>query len=273
MLSEKEVLERIKKLTDKIKFYKKSSEEFSCKCSSLEEGIKSAINELEAAKKEIEELKIKTENLETENNTLHETFEKINEKFKGIEAEKRRIAEEYASEKGEVSKEREKWTKKLAEKTKENENNLKIISQLEANLAEKEDELKAMKVVSAEAKQKKEELAKKVTQLQQENSGERFTTYPYRLGRTSEKVKNRFVEFVTKMYNDVKPDSETGTYPLREMSEVAKEMKLNEADEKTITSVLKGIVYKDGTKLLDGDCNSKLSLEDFISWITFIKEN
>lgn len=272
MLSEKEVLERIKKLTDKIKFYKKSSEEFSFKCSSLEEGIKLAINELEAAKKEIEELKIKTENFETENNTLHETFEKINEKFKGIEAEKRRIAEEYASEKGEVSKEREKWAKKLAEKTKENENNLKIISQLEANLAEKEDELKAMKVVSAEAKQKKEELAKKVTQLQQENSGERFTTYPYRLGRTSEKVKNRFVEFVTKMYNNSTVDS-SGLYTLREMSEVAKEMKLNEADEKTITSVLKGIVYKDGTKLLDGDCNSKLSLEDFISWITFIKEN
>lgn len=271
MLSEKEVLERIKKLTDKIKFYKKSSEELSYKCSSLEE-LKSAVNELEAAKKEIEELKTKIENLEIENSTLYETFEKINEKFKGIEAEKRRIAEEYASEKGEVSKEREKWTKKLAEKTKENENNLKIISQLEANLAEKEDELKAMKVVSAEAKQKKEELAKKVTQLQQENSGERFTTYPYRLGRTSEKVKNRFVEFVTKMYNNSTVDS-SGLHILREMSEVAKEMKLNEADEKTITSVLKGIVYKDGTKLLDGDCNSKLSLEDFISWITFIKEN
>lgn len=271
MLSEKEVLERIKKLTDKIKFYKKSSEELSYKCSSLEE-LKSAVNELEAAKKEIEELKTKIENLEIENSTLYETFEKINEKFKGIEAEKRRIAEEYASEKGEVSKEREKWTKKLAEKTKENENNLKIISQLEANLAEKEDELKAMKVVSAEAKQKKEELAKKVTQLQQENSGERFTTYPYRLGRTSEKVKNRFVEFVTKMYNSSTVDS-SGLHILREMSEVAKEMKLNEADEKTITSVLKGIAYKDGTKLLDGDCNSKLSLEDFISWITFIKEN
>ena len=236
--------------------------------------------DLNAATEAIKEKKTQIDTLTEENKALKEDNEnmalvlnKTNDKVNALDNEKKKIAEEYAEEKGAVTKEREKWSKKLSDAVEENKKNLKIIAQLEADLAAKDQELQAAKIAAAEIKQKKEDLTKKIAQLQQENSGEHFTTYPYRLGRTSEKVKNRFVEFVTKMYEGARPDSETGTYPLKDMAKVAKEMGLNEADEKTITSVLLNITYKDGKKLLDADHNSKLSKDEFIDWITFIKEN
>ena len=236
--------------------------------------------DLNAATEVIKEKKTQIDALTEENKALKEDNENIalvlnrtNDKVNALDNEKKKIAEEYAEEKGAVTKEREKWSKKLSDAVEENKKNLKIIAQLEADLAAKDQELQAVKIAAAEIKQKKEDLTKKIAQLQQENSGEHFTTYPYRLGRTSEKVKNRFVEFVTKMYEGARPDSETGTYPLKDMAKVAKEMGLNEADEKTITSVLLNITYKDGEKLLDADRNSKLSKDEFIDWITFIKEN
>lgn len=236
--------------------------------------------DLNAATEAIKEKKTQIDTLTEENKALKEDNEnmalvlnKTNDKVNALDNEKKKIAEEYAEEKGAVTKEREKWSKKLSDAVEENKKNLKIIAQLEADLAAKDQELQAAKIAAAEIKQKKEDLTKKIAQLQQENSGEHFTTYPYRLGRTSEKVKNRFVEFVTRMYEGARPDSETGTYPLKDMAKVAKEMGLNEADEKTITSVLLNITYKDGEKLLDADHNSKLSKDEFIDWITFIKEN
>lgn len=236
--------------------------------------------DLNVATEVIKEKKTQIDTLAEENRALKEDNEnmalvlnKTNDKVNALDNEKKKIAEEYAEEKGAVTKEREKWSKKLSDAVEENKKNLKIIAQLEADLAAKDQELQAAKIAAAEIKQKKEDLTKKIAQLQQENSGEHFTTYPYRLGRTSEKVKNRFVEFVTRMYEGARPDSETGTYPLKDMAKVAKEMGLNEADEKTITSVLLNITYKDGEKLLDADHNSKLSKDEFIDWITFIKEN
>lgn len=236
--------------------------------------------DLNAATEAIKEKKTQIDTLTEENKALKEDNEnmalvlnKTNDKVNALDNEKKKIAEEYAEEKGAVTKEREKWSKKLSDAVEENKKNLKIIAQLEADLAAKDQELQAAKIAAAEIKQKKEDLTKKIAQLQQENSGEHFTTYPYRLGRTSEKVKNRFVEFVTKMYEGARPDSETGTYPLKDMAKVSKEMGLNEADEKTITSVLLNITYKNGEKLLDADHNSKLSKDEFIDWITFIKEN
>lgn len=236
--------------------------------------------DLNAATEAVKEKKTQIDTLTEENKALKEDNEnmalvlnKTNDKVNALDNEKKKIAEEYAEEKGAVTKEREKWSKKLSDAVEENKKNLKIIAQLEADLAAKDQELQAAKIAAAEIKQKKEDLTKKIAQLQQENSGEHFTTYPYRLGRTSEKVKNRFVEFVTRMYEGARPDSETGTYPLKDMAKVSKEMGLNEADEKTITSVLLNITYKNGEKLLDADHNSKLSKDEFIDWITFIKEN
>lgn len=239
----------------------------------IEKDLDAATAVIKEKKELIDTLTEENKNLKEDNENMALVLEKTNNKVNTLNDEKKKIAEEYAEEKGAVTKEREKWSKKLTELSKVNEDNAKVIAQLEADLAAKDQELQAVKAASAEIKQKKEELVKKVNQLQQENSGEHFTTYPYRLGRTSEKVKNRFVEFVTKMYEDALPDSETGTYPLKDMTKVAKEMGLNEADEKTITSVLLNITYKDGEKLLDADHNSKLSKEEFINWITFIKEN
>lgn len=239
----------------------------------IEKDLDAATAVIKEKKELIDTLTEENKNLKEDNENMALVLEKTNNKVNTLNDEKKKIAEEYAEEKGAVTKEREKWSKKLTELSKVNEDNAKVIAQLEADLAAKDQELQAVKAASAEIKQKKEELVKKVNQLQQENSGEHFTTYPYRLGRTSEKVKNRFVEFVTKMYEDALPDSETGTYPLKDMAKVAKEMGLNEADEKTITSVLLNITYKDGEKLLDADHNSKLSKEEFINWITFIKEN
>lgn len=239
----------------------------------IEKDLDAATAVIKEKKELIDTLTEENKNLKEDNENMALVLEKTNSKVNTLNDEKKKIAEEYAEEKGAVTKEREKWSKKLTELSKVNEDNAKVIAQLEADLAAKDQELQAVKAASAEIKQKKEELVKKVNQLQQENSGEHFTTYPYRLGRTSEKVKNRFVEFVTKMYEDALPDSETGTYPLKDMTKVAKEMGLNEADEKTITSVLLNITYKDGEKLLDADHNSKLSKEEFINWITFIKEN
>ena len=239
----------------------------------IEKDLDAATAVIKEKKELIDTLTEENKNLKEDNENMALVLEKTNNKVNILNDEKKKIAEEYAEEKGAVTKEREKWSKKLTELSKVNEDNAKVIAQLEADLAAKDQELQAVKAASAEIKQKKEELVKKVNQLQQENSGEHFTTYPYRLGRTSEKVKNRFVEFVTKMYEDALPDSETGTYPLKDMTKVAKEMGLNEADEKTITSVLLNITYKDGEKLLDADHNSKLSKEEFINWITFIKEN
>ena len=239
----------------------------------IEKDLDAATAVIKEKKELIDTLTEENKNLKEDNENLAAVLNKTNDRVNALDEEKKKIAEEYAEEKGAVTKEREKWSKKLTEMSKKNEDNLKVIAQLEADLAAKDQELQAVKAASAEIKQKKEELVKKVNQLQQENSGEHFTTYPYRLGRTSEKVKNRFVEFVTKMYGDAVPDSETGTYPLKDMAKVAKEMGLNEADEKTITSVLLNITYKNGEKLLDADHNSRLSKEEFIDWITFIKEN
>ena len=239
----------------------------------IEKDLNVATEAIKEKKTQIDTLTEENKALKEDNENMALVLNKTNDKVNALDNEKKKIAEEYAEEKGAVTKEREKWSKKLSDAVEENKKNLKIIAQLEADLAAKDQELQAVKIAAAEIKQKKEDLTKKIAQLQQENSGEHFTTYPYRLGRTSEKVKNRFVEFVTKMYEGARPDSETGTYPLKDMAKVAKEMGLNEADEKTITSVLLNITYKDGEKLLDADHNSKLSKDEFIDWITFIKEN
>ena len=239
----------------------------------IEKDLNVATEAIKEKKTQIGTLIEENKALKEDNENMALVLNKTNDKVNALDNEKKKIAEEYAEEKGAVTKEREKWSKKLSDAVEENKKNLKIIAQLEADLAAKDQELQAAKIAAAEIKQKKEDLTKKIAQLQQENSGEHFTTYPYRLGRTSEKVKNRFVEFVTKMYEGARPDSETGTYQLKDMTKVAKEMGLNEADEKTITSVLLNITYKDGEKLLDADRNSKLSKDEFIDWITFIKEN
>lgn len=239
----------------------------------IEKDLNVATEAIKEKKTQIDTLTEENKALKEDNENMALVLNKTNDKVNALDNEKKKIAEEYAEEKGAVTKEREKWSKKLSDAVEENKKNLKIIAQLEADLAAKDQELQAAKIAAAEIKQKKEDLTKKIAQLQQENSGEHFTTYPYRLGRTSEKVKNRFVEFVTKMYEGARPDSETGTYPLKDMAKVAKEMSLNEADEKTITSVLLNITYKDGEKLLDADHNSKLSKDEFVDWITFIKEN
>lgn len=320
MLSEEEVLKRIKNLTQKLKNYKAAADTSTQVAQSLKNEIaqlklklddsennylrlkemtyktirhlvedvieardfqiEDIEKDLNVATEAIKEKKTQIDTLTEENKALKEDNEnmalvlnKTNDKVNALDNEKKKIAEEYAEEKGAVTKEREKWSKKLSDAVEENKKNLKIIAQLEADLAAKDQELQAAKIAAAEIKQKKEDLTKKIAQLQQENSGEHFTTYPYRLGRTSEKVKNRFVEFVTRMYEGARPDSETGTYPLKDMAKVSKEMGLNEADEKTITSVLLNITYKDGEKLLDANHNSKLSKDEFIDWITFIKEN
>lgn len=239
----------------------------------IEKDLNVATEAIKEKKTQIDTLTEENKALKEDNENMALVLNKTNDKVNALDNEKKKIAEEYAEEKGAVTKEREKWSKKLSDAVEENKKNLKIIAQLEADLAAKDQELQAAKIAAAEIKQKKEDLTKKIAQLQQENSGEHFTTYPYRLGRTSEKVKNRFVEFVTRMYEGARPDSETGTYPLKDMAKVSKEMGLNEADEKTITSVLLNITYKDGEKLLDADHNSKLSKDEFIDWITFIKEN
>ena len=239
----------------------------------IEKDLNVATEAIKEKKTQIDALTEENKALKEDNENMALVLNRTNDKVNALDNEKKKIAEEYAEEKGAVTKEREKWSKKLSDAVEENKKNLKIIAQLEADLAAKDQELQAAKIAAAEIKQKKEDLTKKIAQLQQENSGEHFTTYPYRLGRTSEKVKNRFVEFVTKMYEGARPDSETGTYPLKDMAKVSKEMGLNEADEKTITSVLLNITYKNGEKLLDADHNSKLSKDEFIDWITFIKEN
>lgn len=239
----------------------------------IEKDLNAATEAIKEKKTQIDALTEENKALKEDNENMALVLNRTNDKVNALDNEKKKIAEEYAEEKGAVTKEREKWSKKLSDAVEENKKNLKIIAQLEADLAAKDQELQAAKIAAAEIKQKKEDLTKKIAQLQQENSGEHFTTYPYRLGRTSEKVKNRFVEFVTKMYEGARPDSETGTYPLKDMAKVSKEMGLNEADEKTITSVLLNITYKNGEKLLDADHNSKLSKDEFIDWITFIKEN
>ena len=239
----------------------------------IEKDLNVATEAIKEKKTQIDALTEENRALKEDNENMALVLNRTNDKVNALDNEKKKIAEEYAEEKGAVTKEREKWSKKLSDAVEENKKNRKIIAQLEADLAAKDQELQAAKIAAAEIKQKKEDLTKKIAQLQQENSGEHFTTYPYRLGRTSEKVKNRFVEFVTRMYEGARPDSETGTYPLKDMAKVAKEMGLNEADEKTITSVLLNITYKDGEKLLDADHNSKLSKDEFIDWITFIKEN
>lgn len=239
----------------------------------IEKDLNAATEAIKEKKTQIDALTEENKALKEDNENMALVLNKTNDKVNALDNEKKKIAEEYAEEKGAVTKEREKWSKKLSDAVEENKKNLKIIAQLEADLAAKDQELQAAKIAAAEIKQKKEDLTKKIAQLQQENSGEHFTTYPYRLGRTSEKVKNRFVEFVTRMYEGARPDSETGTYPLKDMAKVSKEMGLNEADEKTITSVLLNITYKNGEKLLDADHNSKLSKDEFIDWITFIKEN
>ena len=239
----------------------------------IEKDLNAATEAIKEKKTQIDTLTEENKALKKDNENMALVLNRTNDKVNALDNEKKKIAEEYAEEKGAVTKEREKWSKKLSDAVEENKKNLKIIAQLEADLAAKDQELQAAKIAAAEIKQKKEDLTKKIAQLQQENSGEHFTTYPYRLGRTSEKVKNRFVEFVTKMYEGARPDSETGTYPLKDMAKVSKEMGLNEADEKTITSVLLNITYKNGEKLLDADHNSKLSKDEFIDWITFIKEN
>ena len=239
----------------------------------IEKDLNAATEAIKEKKTQIDALTEENKALKEDNENMALVLNRTNDKVNALDNEKKKIAEEYAEEKGAVTKEREKWSKKLSDAVEENKKNLKIIAQLEADLAAKDQELQAAKIAAAEIKQKKEDLTKKIAQLQQENSGEHFTTYPYRLGRTSEKVKNRFVEFATRMYEGARPDSETGTYPLKDMAKVSKEMGLNEADEKTITSVLLNITYKDGEKLLDADHNSKLSKDEFIDWITFIKEN
>lgn len=239
----------------------------------IEKDLNVATEAIKEKKTQIDALTEENKALKEDNENMALVLNRTNDKVNALDNEKKKIAEEYAEEKGAVTKEREKWSKKLSDAVEENKKNLKIIAQLEADLAAKDQELQAAKIAAAEIKQKKEDLTKKIAQLQQENSGEHFTTYPYRLGRTSEKVKNRFVEFVTRMYEGARPDSETGTYSLKDMAKVSKEMGLNEADEKTITSVLLNITYKNGEKLLDADHNSKLSKDEFIDWITFIKEN
>ena len=184
----------------------------------IEKDLNIATEAIKEKKTQIDTLTEENKALKEDNENMALVLNKTNDKVNALDNEKKKIAEEYAEEKGAVTKEREKWSKKLSDAVETNKKNLKIIAQLEADLAAKDQELQAVKIAAAEIKQKKEDLTKKIAQLQQENSGEHFTTYPYRLGRTSEKVKNRFVEFVTKMYEGALPDSETGTYPLKDMA-------------------------------------------------------
>ena len=77
--------------------------------------------DLNAATEAIKEKKTQIDTLTEENKALKEDNEnmalvlnKTNDKVNALDNEKKKIAEEYAEEKGAVTKEREKWSKKLS---------------------------------------------------------------------------------------------------------------------------------------------------------------
>lgn len=201
-------------------------------------------------------------------------YEILNSKFLKSEEDQKKIAQEVAEERSKTNTEREKLSKQIFELKTQNENYKKLIQQYEADIKELKNNILAEQNQAAKIKEKNSELKSQIEKLQVNAPvvGEHFETFPYRFGRTSEKVKNRFVNFVRKMYEESIQDPETGVYILRDMPIVAKEMGLSESDKDTIIKVLTNVNYNDGNKILDSDGNSKLSEEEFIDWITYIEK-
>lgn len=96
------------------------------------------------------------------------------------------------------------------------------------------------------------------------------TTLPYRLGRTTERVKNRFVDYVHALYKNFTVSD--GIYNLNPADVAAKAINLSQKDFDIIENRLLDMVYgKDGKHILykeNGVLKSPFDETFFISWIT-----
>lgn len=269
----KTLIEQKEKINSQKKYLKEKDNIIIDLENRLKESIENNLNEdiIEKQLNEIQNLKDKIFALENdktlinENKTLQDKIDLLETKNKeilsdidNITKEKEQIVKDLVTERGNLSKEREKLSKKIVKFEKENNDLKKLIEQYKADIVQL----------------KKDTESEKISIKEKKKDTEKFTTYPYRLGRTSVKVKDRFVDFVKKMYDDGKvPQNDKGLYLLKDMGKVSIEMLLNKSDQETIINVLNGITYKDGSKLIDDNGNSKLSLNEFIDWITFIVED
>lgn len=171
----------------------------------------------------------------------------------------------------------------------------------EDKLTEKDEEIKSLKTqllndVSAqkaafltlkgeyddfkvEAAKEIESLKEQLAKAKQSNS---ITEVPaanlkdvqeYRFGRTTEKVKDRFVAFVKALYRGAKKDSE-GFYLLADVDSAAKSAEIVEKDKEIIITRLLQMVYGIPPQKLmfyEGEqLKSKLDKDSFIEYITTI---
>lgn len=94
-------------------------------------------------------------------------------------------------------------------------------------------------------------------------------THEYRFGRTTEKVKTRFVEFIKEMYEDA--------IVVNDVYYLSKSTSATPEDEETILRRLLPIEYKNtGHKVLEinanGDWTTTLDRDEFIRYVTYSKD-
>lgn len=94
-------------------------------------------------------------------------------------------------------------------------------------------------------------------------------THEYRFGRTTEKVKARFVEFIKEMYEDA--------IVVNDVYYLSKSTSATPEDEETILRRLLPIEYKNtGHKVIEinanGDWTTTLDRDEFIKYVTYSKD-
>ena len=99
-------------------------------------------------------------------------------------------------------------------------------------------------------------------------------TIPYRLGRTTERVKDKFVALVRRIYDGAKKDG--NYYVLNDVYKSAEEIGIGAKDRDIILNRLLDMKYgekREHILFIENDVlKSPFECEEFISWITKVVE-
>lgn len=213
-------------------------------------------------------------------------YKTLGERVQELEADKGKALDENKALQqkfDEKIKELKSLEKENGKLKKSNEGYEKLITSKDSQIEEYNKKVESLQKGAEKAKEK---ASKEIDELKATIKGytetpeiktanaEQFTTYPYRIGRTSEKVMKRFVKLALGLYAD--KNQTTPPYSLKSFEEAGKEEMINAADVQIIKTHLMSMKSPTGENLIierDGSLFTVLSPDEMGIWISSLDEN
>ena len=281
----KEYLDKQNKEIEKLKNEMAELEE-AAEINKQVEALDQLRDEAQKAKENSDELYTENGRLKAQIASMELSYQELDLAKAGLEdklekekAKNKSIAEESLSNKTDIDKERTKLSKKIDELKKELKNTKALLDSKSAEYSSLQKDYEALQVSYNKEKSKVYELREQATHsiVSLPANDETITNkaiHQYRLGPCSESVMNKFIQVIRLIYKDARKEDDF--YILAPIEEKSKELKISQSDTSVIKTRLLSMKSPNGTDLLieeAGQLKSKTNCEDFIDWISQVKEN